>query len=136
MSLTGIDQALETVLASRDSTREYLAATDWLGEPIDSTVVNLLKSEWKFRCPVCNYLGLEAKPYEIWPPPEGLVLRPPYEDQLGRPSYEVCIRCSFEFGFDDNPGTATGMSFEEYRRAWDATGRPWLREPRTPHETD
>jgi hypothetical protein len=32
MTMTRIDQALETVRAVRDSTREYLATTDWLGE--------------------------------------------------------------------------------------------------------
>jgi hypothetical protein len=45
-------------------------------------------------------------------------LTPPYEDVLGRPSYEVCPQCEFEFGNDDNPGTGHPVSFEEYRRAW------------------
>jgi hypothetical protein len=51
-------------------------------------------------------------------------LTPPYEDFLGRPSYEVCSRCGFEFGNDDNPGTGEPVSFEEYRREWKAEGRP------------
>jgi len=78
-----------------------------------------------YRCPVCEESGLGVKPYETWPPPPGLVLRPPYEDLLGRASYEVCPCCGFEFGHDDNPGTgATAVSFAEYRTEWEAEGRP------------
>lgn len=77
-----------------------------------------------YACPVCGTTCLTAKPYERWPPPSGVVLEPPYERQLGRPSYEVCPRCGFEFGNDDNPGTAEPVSFEEYRRAWISDGRP------------
>jgi hypothetical protein len=84
-----------------------------------------------YACPVCGYVGLEVKPYALWPPPPDVELRPPYEDQLGRPSYEVCPRCGFEFGNDDNPGTAEPESFEEYRRAWEASGRPWFDRPPT-----
>jgi hypothetical protein len=52
---------------------------------------------------------------------------PPYVNQLGRGSYEVCARCAFEFGFDDNPGgNLAGDSFESYRATWIAEGRPWL----------
>jgi hypothetical protein len=79
-----------------------------------------------FTCPVCGYDCLQSKPYEKWPPPEGLRLSPPYEDMLGTPSYEVCPRCGFEFGNDDNPGTAPPQSFEEYRKNWEAEGRPWF----------
>lgn len=64
------------------------------------------------------------KPYETWPPPTGVVLTPPYEVQLGRPSYEVCPNCGFEFGNDDNPGTAAPSSFEDYRAEWQADGAP------------
>jgi hypothetical protein len=76
-----------------------------------------------FTCPVCGYNLLTAKPYEIWPPPDGLELSPPYEDQLGRPSYEVCPRRGFEFGNDDNPGTAAPVAFESNRAGWVARGR-------------
>jgi hypothetical protein len=75
---------------------------------------------------VCNHVGLQAKPYETWPPPPTLVLTPPYQDLLGMPSYEVCLRCGFEFGNDDNPGTATPMSFEEYRYEWMTRGCQWF----------
>lgn len=74
-------------------------------------------------CIICGYDDLRAKPYEIWPPPEGVELTPPYENQLGAPSYLVCPLCGFEFGFDDNPGTGPGTSFDEYRARWTACGR-------------
>ena len=79
-----------------------------------------------FECPVCGYDGLTEPPYERWPPPEGAELTPPYESALGRPSYEVCPRCGFEFGNDDNPGTAAPVSFDEYRREWVVRGSPWF----------
>lgn len=79
-----------------------------------------------YRCPVCGFDGLAAKPYETWPPPPAQVLSPPYEDLLGQPSYEVCPRCGFEFGNDDNPGTSSPLSFEEYRERWVARGEPWF----------
>jgi hypothetical protein len=83
-----------------------------------------------YECPVCGYPGLRVKPYELWPPPADLELTPPYEDLLGRASYEVCPRCAFEFGNDDNPGTgASPSSFDEYRREWEARGSPWFAEP-------
>jgi rubredoxin len=77
-----------------------------------------------YQCPVCESPELTSKPYEQWPPPADLVLTPPYEDLLGQPSYEVCPNCGFEFGNDDNPGTAPGVSFETYRAAWESEGRP------------
>jgi hypothetical protein len=79
-----------------------------------------------FACPVCEYEGLEVKPYQVWPPPDDVVLRPPYEDQLGAPSYEVCSSCGYEFGFDDNPGTCAPTSFDEYRTESEAAGKPWF----------
>jgi rubredoxin len=79
-----------------------------------------------YQCPVCCMSLLESKPYDTWPPPVDLAIRPPYQDYLGRPSYEVCPRCGFEFGNDDDPGTAPGVSFEQYRVEWEAQGRPWF----------
>jgi rubredoxin len=76
-----------------------------------------------YTCPVCGDGGLTVPPYATWPPPEGASLRPPYENQLGTPSYEVCAGCGFEFGNDDNPGTAAPSTFEEYRRDWELSGR-------------
>jgi hypothetical protein len=57
-----------------------------------------------YECPVCGSEELTAKPYETWPPPQDGTITPPYEDYLGKPSYEVCPNCGFEFGNDDNPG--------------------------------
>ncbi len=75
-------------------------------------------------CPVCELRVLERPPYSSWPPPSDVVLVPPYEDVLGTPSYEVCVNCGFEFGNDDNPGTAAPSSFAEYRRDWRSRGSP------------
>ena len=77
-----------------------------------------------YECPVCHVVELTTQPYATWPPPDGRPLDPPYEDLLGRPSYEVCPSCGLEFGNDDNPGTAPPISFEDYRREWVARGRP------------
>lgn len=77
-----------------------------------------------FRCPVCNSEELAAQPYALWPPPTDSVATPPYADFLGTPSYEVCPNCGFGFGNDDDPGTAPGVSFEQYRDEWEAEGSP------------
>jgi len=75
------------------------------------------------ECPVCGSMELTVAPHETWPPPRDRALSPPYEDLLGKPSYEVCPNCGFEFGNDDNPGgTAKPSSFEEYRAEWVAGG--------------
>jgi hypothetical protein len=79
-----------------------------------------------FACPVCGFMGLSVRPYQVWPPPPGLKLVPPYGDLLGSPSYEVCRRCGFEFGNDDDPGTAPPLSFEAYRGEWVAHGSKWF----------
>jgi hypothetical protein len=76
-------------------------------------------SDRHVRVPVCSYVGLRAKPFELWPPPPDLDLSPPYENLLGRASYEVCPRCGFEFGNDDNLGTGFPISFDDYRREWE-----------------
>lgn len=75
-------------------------------------------------CPVCGSPELTQPPYRKWPPPIGVLLSPPYEDQLGRPSYEVCPKCGFEFGNDDNPGTAAPVSFALFRTEWESEGSP------------
>jgi hypothetical protein len=51
-----------------------------------------------YECPVCDYQGLRYKPYELWPPLDGVELQPPYEDLLGLPSYEVCPCCGYGSG--------------------------------------
>ena len=78
-----------------------------------------------YECPVCGSVELKEKPYETWPPPSDAgSLTPPYEDFLRRASYEVCPNCGFEFGNDDNPGTAATVSFAEYRAECVADGSP------------
>ena len=89
-----------------------------------------------YECPVCSYPGLDAPPYRIWPPPPDVELSPPYENQLGQASYDVCLRCGFEFGNDDNPGTAPPISFEQYRLEWQAEGSPWFRKSSTSQPDD
>jgi hypothetical protein len=88
-------------------------------------VVSLPGVDERLRCPVCSVAELTVPPYENYKgtvPPES---PPPYEDWLGRASYEVCPSCGYEFGFDDNPGAmASGTTFEVYRREWDENGRP------------
>jgi hypothetical protein len=80
-----------------------------------------------YTCPVCGYQGLDVPPYAVWPPPEGVHLAPPYRLVLGRPSYDVCACCGFEFGNDDDPGTVPlGDSFESYRARWIAEGMQWF----------
>ncbi len=83
-----------------------------------------LIQERVWACPVCFEPVLSARPYERWPPDDLLALTIPYVDSLGSPSYEVCPSCGFEFGFDDDPGTAPGVSFQEYREQWVDQGRP------------
>ena len=83
----------------------------------------------RLRCPVCGTHELVCHPYRDYDgtiPPDA---KPPYEDSLGAPSYEVCSRCGFEFGFDDNPGNMMGDTFESYRQVWESEGRPRFCEP-------
>ena len=66
-------------------------------------------------------------PYASMPegaPAEGL--EPPYAQHFGAPSYDVCDCCGFEFGNDDEPGTAPPISFSQYRREWIAEGAAWF----------
>jgi hypothetical protein len=53
---------------------------------------------------------------------------PPYGQHYGTPSYEVCSCCGFEFGNDDDPGTAPSSTFEQYRQDWIRRGNPWFDE--------
>lgn len=69
------------------------------------------------RCPVCGS-PLTVRPYADYTGTLPAGATPPYEDLLGQPSYEVCPTCEYEFGNDDNPGTAPPVSFEQYREEW------------------
>jgi hypothetical protein len=66
---------------------------------------------------------LEATAYaDLGQPPWPDHGPPPYEHKYGSASYEVCDCCGFEFGYDDNPGTAPPLTFDEYRKQWIASG--------------
>ncbi len=81
----------------------------------------------RFACPCCGDIGLSAPSYELIRVPM-LVrsLKPPYQPALGAASHEVCRCCGFEFGNDDDPGTAPGISFEDYLAEWIAQGCHWF----------
>lgn len=88
--------------------------------PLTETLCGLAESDVvivrnPFYGPCVARRNLTRPPYKRWPPPPGVHLEPPYERQLGQPGYEVCPNCGFEFGNDDNPGTAAPVSFAEYR---------------------
>lgn len=80
-----------------------------------------------FNCPCCGYGGLTQPSYRRLVSVSAVRgLLPPYEQYFGNPSYEVCLCCGFEFGNDDNPGTGTPASFEEYLREWVRSGCEWF----------
>ena len=81
----------------------------------------------RFVCPCCGYAELDVPPYAG--PAEAHLLHwqsPPYDLIAGEASYAVCPCCGFEFGNDDNPGTAVGASFEDYLAEWVADGMLWF----------
>lgn len=85
-----------------------------------------------YTCPCCGWDNLDQKPYKRWPDRLPVDAMPPYEDSFGAASYEVCRCCGFEFGNDDNPGTATPESFESYRASWMRSGARWFSESLRP----
>lgn len=84
-------------------------------------------------CPCCGFNGLDEPAYAKAVQPS-LVrgLSPPYEKHFGRPSYDVCSCCGFEYGNDDNPGTAPPVSFESYLAEWVEDGSRWFDEEQRP----
>lgn len=86
-----------------------------------------------YICPCCGFPGLKGPPYERLDS-AGLVrgLRPRYSQHFGMPSYEVCPCCGFEFGNDDEPGTGTPESFEEYLAEWIMNGENWFNPAKKP----
>jgi rubredoxin len=84
-------------------------------------------------CPVCGYRGLSSAPYSKFPTlPMSDDLLPPYSQYFGDPSYEVCDCCGFEFGNDDEPGTAGPTSFRAYRHEWLEDGGQWFSPSKRP----
>lgn len=87
-----------------------------------------------YHCPCCGYDGLELRPYADMPdPPWDEHPDPPYCVHYGEPTYDVCDCCSFEYGFEDEPGGgATPDSFETVRLEWIKRGCPWFYEHKKP----
>ena len=90
-----------------------------------------------FTCPCCGYPELASRPYRGL---EDVIatrgLDPPYSKHFGDPSYEVCACCGFEFGNDDEPGTGSPSTFEEYLREWIASGCVWFSPEKMPKSWD
>jgi hypothetical protein len=60
----------------------------------------------------CGFLGLDRPPYaHATMFPVEVTGTPPYLMKLGEASYGVCPCCAFEFGNDDEPGTAPPSTF-------------------------
>ena len=80
-----------------------------------------------YTCPCCGYVGLSSLPYSNTLG-HGLVrgLTAPYSAHFGMPSYEVCPCCGFEFGNDDEPGTAQPATFEQFLNEWMLDGAKWF----------
>ncbi|MDQ5886086.1 MAG: hypothetical protein QG628_483 [Patescibacteria group bacterium] len=85
----------------------------------------------KYTCPVCDYDKLNVPPYKYigdFSKEEIDSAKPPYDEKFGEASYAVCPKCGFEYGNDDNPGTAEGLSFAEYGADWKEAGSKWFDE--------
>lgn len=57
-------------------------------------------------CPVCGYNNLLKNAY--FP--------------SGDPSYEICMSCSYQYGYTDD---SEGFTQEQWRAQWIAEGMPW-----------
>jgi hypothetical protein len=94
-------------------------------------------NEPSYICPCCGYNGLTSAPYtgmsDVSANTTGKV-DPPYAKYFGMPSYEVCDCCGYEFGNDDEPGTADPVSFEMYRKEWIAKGCQWFSPNKKPKD--
>lgn len=89
----------------------------------------------KYICLSCGWDQLDFKPYENYP--ENIIdtkaLVPPYSKYWGAASYGVCDCCGYEFGQDDDPGTAEPLTFAQYREQWiSEEGGQWLDESLRP----
>jgi len=70
-----------------------------------------------YMCPVCGFLGLTEPPYNA----------------DGDGSFEICPCCGFEFGFDDG---SEGVTHEEFRSRWLASGAEWFDPDQKPADWD
>jgi hypothetical protein len=90
-----------------------------------------------YRCPCCGYFGLGLPPFErLLDPSLAQGLKPPYGAYFGSASYEICECCGFEYGYDDEPGSGAGLSFEEYLKEWINAGCQWFTLGRRPNGWD
>ena len=94
-----------------------------------------LNQNKRYTCPCCGFPGLDVLPYER-ASGVGLIrgVAPPYSKLFGKPTYDCCSCCGFEFGGDDGeqyPGVES-ESFESYLMDWIAVGCPWLFEEEKP----
>src|SRR5262245_11560797 len=92
-----------------------------------SNVMNGLANRPRYRCPCCGFMGLDVPAYEQLCTnvlPRGFTV--PYCRHFGAASYDVCICCGFEFGYDDEPGASVGSTFEEHLAKWLADGAVWF----------
>ncbi len=87
----------------------------------------------QYICPCCGYPELTAPAYAD-ASSVGLVrgLSAPYCVHFGMPSYEVCPCCGFEFGNDDEPGTSSPTTFEQFLAEWISEGMPWFAPSKRP----
>lgn len=58
----------------------------------------------KYICPVCGWNGLSREAYIN-----------------GSQSYEICLCCDFQYGYDDDKG----FTHEEWREKWIKEGMKW-----------
>lgn len=66
----------------------------------------------KYKCPVCNFKGLFEPAY----------------DPDGYGTYEICICCGFEFGFDDDGYKTKEEAYTTWRIKWKEGGCKWFSE--------
>src|SRR5262245_19086796 len=94
----------------------------------------VLDTNW---CPCCGYSPLIVPAYRfLGPPPWKHPGPPPYCQWHGKPSYDVCACCGFEFGNDDEPGTALPVTFAQYLAEWIAGGCEWFDPAPRPEDWD
>jgi len=62
----------------------------------------------KYKCPVCGYDELKN----------------PIYDNEGNGTYEICVCCGFEFGYDDFPNKEE--AYKNWRATWIKDGCKWF----------
>jgi hypothetical protein len=70
----------------------------------------------KYVCPVCGYPDLDFPPY----------------DTFGIPSFNICLCCGCEFGYQD----ATLKAKRAFLNSWKKRGFPWRYPDKKPENWD